>query len=332
MITLEQFENTPYFWLNDLEDIIIGHTASMVVEVMINRDTIIFDEMLYAEENGDVVLRNLPDLLEPYFDSNISITVDINQIGSEIYYSRRSLPGIDASQFVNSLPLLLNVSDTIYSSLQDLIGIPFLLPKNSSIDNVKVDCYGKDDNGYLYVESDVEVLYNPTGFPKADTLVLPLKGLFATKMMRQFVPYGIAISIDGKQVAQICIVNDDNQITLEYLNNFNQLTRISIPGTLQYKPDYNRIIGRVFGQSLTIQAKEEVKHTFLCGPVGDDVILQLMDAASSTNCKYIDKQGKAYDIVMDNPEIEYSIGNTDFVTPKFSFTRSKQSAALIEKT
>lgn len=331
MITLEQFNNNAFSWLYNLEDIIIGQADSMMVEVMVDRNITIFKELLYAEDDGNIVLRNLPDLLEPYFDNNTKITVDINNFESEVFFSRRFIPRLLDKQFADYLPMLMNVSSTFFATLNEDVNIPILLPANYSDTKVICECYGLDDHGYLYVESIDLSINNNSNSPEVNCIVLAPKELFSSKIMRQFIPYGMSISINGTRIANVCLVNDDNQITLEFLNNFNQLTKFTIPGTLQYKPDYNRIITKIFGQSRTILVKEEIIHTFLCGPIDHEAISQLMDAASSNLCRFIDKEGKSYDIVLDKPEIEYSKGNSEFVTPKFTFTRSCTPAALINK-
>lgn len=335
MITLDQFNNAKYFWLYNLEDIIIGHAESMMVSVSVSinaTDTTVFAETLYAEDDGNVVLHNIAELLEPYFDDQTRISVIINSVQGEIFYSRRCLPDIEVSQFEQTLPMVLNAAKTYYATLKDTLHVKVLLPKNASSIKVDVDCYGMDNQGHLYVESHERTLSNSANYPQAASLDLTMEELFASRIMSQFTPYGISISDAGKQLAQVCMVNDDNKITLEYRNNFNVLTLLTIPGALQYKPDYNRILGKVFGRAMTIRAGEEMKHTFLCGPVGEDEIIQLMDAASSTECYYIDSNGKHYEIAMDDPDIEFSSIVTEFVTPKLTFNRSRNPAALIYKT
>lgn len=327
MITLQDIEDIGFFWLQDVPDVLIGQNdTALDVCVDVNQVTI-FEEKIYADEDGNVVLRNLPDLIEPFFDNDEFVDLWINQVQVRVYFSRRSMPWEvnEPGNFEASLPRLLSVNSCMFCVPGYDVRIPFLLAIKAS-HVVKITCYGMNSLGYLYSEEYSQVLENSFSKPSVSKLIIQTSDLLATETMKNMLPVGIVCEFNGRVMARVQFVQGCYTI-LKFVNNFNQEQSLAVPGFVKSIPEYDRVVGMVWGKKVTAVSRETVKYSIECAPVSVDLADQLMDAAASVQCHVLEGNN-FFPVTLDEVNIEVSDDRTEFCTPKVTFYRSEHAAKL----
>lgn len=327
-MNITRFQQKGIFFLHNIPDIVVaspGAGEPTTVVVKVNSKTI-FDEVLYADAEGDCTLCDMPSLLEPYVTSHASVS--INGQSATVLYAR--------------LPIKAFYDDHV--SVNDWLKVNFLSPMNTRVvsddepiclsaanatdANLSISITGAYYKDGLYLTKAIKRTTTP-----AATSTEIMKMVFSFEEVSEALSIGyplIGFSIAlNERLYKFHRMKGYPALTIRYRNSFGQTEYLSLQGTLSRKPDISYNTATINGEVRNMHIKSETVYQMQTGAISADTLAAIRDMVESPET-YLAEDGVDFPIVFEEADLTYSNDKSELQGVTFSFRRRKDRGALLE--
>lgn len=317
------------FFLQNIDDVYVADRSEAEVSVSVNNETI-FTETLFAEEDGCVYLRNIPELLRPYATpgtNSVSVAFGSNTRTFTVIYSNSLISGsegVNASQWVNNHFLSSADEKRLAENSTERIAAC-----GSSMSQMSYQCLFMNAAGVKRVVSgsfaQLPTLSHGNGYTVFNVSPRRMKGYGDGDTL-----LGYAIILGNRRIRYtIDRTLAGRTLRFSFVNAFGIEEDITIPGVILSSRSVDRIEAVHLGVRKTINPKLNVTHKVRTGVLTDAEMTLLSELVSSAEIKVISENDTAINVVLaDNPKIEPTTDLTKYGTAEFSFRYAKNDRRI----
>lgn len=306
--------NNKYFWLHNIPDLTVSSVNTEENIVVSVNGIVVFDEVLYTNEQGFIELFDMPDLIDPYIaDGRNTVCFVGLDVEFYVFYSQKRIAGI--SDIPTDRCFVLSAGNESMCRFDDTVRL-YLLQLDRSVQTLIGRTVFVDRNGdSFYIDNEIDL--------ENEGNIIELN-ISQADLIRSYMDLGCKamgmLFYNGDEIIHQVVFYDG--IGFSFSNNFGLIENVVLPGVLKESPAFDRTIGFFHGKNNVIDTEVKIKYSVECAPCSRQIALKLADIMESRECK-IKYLGKVIDVVPDESEIECDSDKTDFLLPKVSFVRAE---------
>lgn len=328
-MNISRFQQTGIFFLHNIPDIVVaspGAGEPTTVVIKVNGSTI-FDEVLYADAEGDCTLCDVPSLLEPYVTSHASVS--INGQTATVLYARLPIKAFFDEQVKVADWLKDNFLSPVATRIVSDTEPVCLFAANATDADLKIAITGAyyDQNGMYMTKSIYRSATPTTGVTTVLPLVFTLQEVqTALAIHEPLVGFSIAL---GERLYKFRRMMGYPSVTIRYSNSFGKSEYLSLQGALVTKPDISYTIATIKGEVRNMDVKSETVYQMQTGAIDTDTLTAIRDMVESKET-YLVEDGIDFPIVFEEADLTRSNDKSELQGVTFSFRRRKDRGALLE--
>lgn len=323
-MNISDINSNSRFFLQNIPDIDYGANEFLDIIVTVG-GVVIFDERVFADNDGHVYLRDIPALLMPYF-SEPYMYVNFGKGSSNVpvIYSRRYVNAFDpdvSTSFVNFVLHNFFVSaNTSRVNMYDSFKIWFAMaPDETSVNCTAIVNYVKDGVMTSTPVSLGSVTNTDTGYFSIKSLTVNFASVLSSITADAVASY-VTLMV-GERMHTFIVSYKDADLKFSFKNNFGYLESASLFGSLKMSPSYSFVKANIRRVRFNVDAKETINYTFNTGALTVDDRTLIQDIFNTDVVSMI-VDGKQYEVAMNEQSLGWDKSGKVMSYAEIGFERS----------